>query len=278
MWKKWTAVLVLFLAFSIPAMALSPEDISLRDLTLFLNGTRVQEKAVELNGEYYVPLKLLEEEFGASATVIGSLMKLEMGGKAAAVREPREDRGNTGSSGNNQGSRTSGHTRIPPSAPGYDDYHAGMIRGDLERILSMLDQLEELSKEYKTLIYAHLNNITQGQSTKKAAEKLSRLEDDYDALHGRYRDMIREIEKLDMNDRDADELADELLDDLDEIFGYKEDALDHLMRWVEDKDEDDMEDYEDADRKANRLIDDVRDYVEGTLDELDEEIEKRIDP
>lgn len=280
--KKWLAGIAIFLVVCVPVAALGPNDVeSLRNLSLFVNGTRIADEALEVNGEYYVPLSMLEDKLDAEASIIGNMMRVELEREVVIVQQPEppveEDEDNAPVYGG-PSSQVVGTKPVPPSVPSYENYHAGMIMSDLRGLIVVLDSLESLTTDYKTIIYAHLNSITQGKSPKKAQEKLSRLQDDYDYLELRYLKMVRELEKLDLNDRDVEDLVDDLLDDLDTIFENKEEALDRLMEWVDDKDESsELEIYETVDRLANRKIDDVRDYVEGSLDELEDEFEDLVD-
>lgn len=281
MLKKWLAGIATFLVVCVPVAALGPEDVeTLKSYNLYLNGSRSAADALEVNGEYYVPISALEDKVGVGYSVTGSVMRLGIDFEVVVIEQPASSGGggDSGSGGGSGGSPTVDRRPVPPSVPAYELYNAGMISSDLRGLLSLLDSLESLTTDYKTVIYAHLNNITQGKSPKKAQEKLERLKDDYDYLEGRYAMMTREIDKLDLNDRDVEDLVDDLLDDLDTIYDNKEEALGRLMEWVDDKDESsELEIYETVDRLANRKIDDVRDYVEGSLDDLEDEFEDLVD-
>lgn len=273
MLRKWKIGISLLLVFSLPAVALGAQNVeSLNSLWLFWDGKKTSYDAIEVNGKLYVPLDWLQEEMELESEQIGSsILKLNSS-------ESTRSSSNSSSSSNTSANEDT-NDPTTPNIPAEPDYHAGMIKNDLETLLDFLDRLEDLSDEYKSVIYSHLYNVPQGKSTTSVQKTLDRLSDDYEYYASRYQDMIDEIDDLkSTNSSQVNRFLDDLQDDMDDIMDYKKDAFDHLLDWVQDKSDDDAyDDYEDDDRKANNLISTVRSYTKSTLNHVEYRIDALID-
>lgn len=270
--KKWGIGLAMLLTFSLPVAAMGPDDVeSLKSLWLIWNGKKSSYDALEVNGEIYVPLKWVEEEMEIESTMSGSSV-LQLTDSDYSSDDSDQD---TDSDDESEDPSDSTDILIPEEP----EYHAGMVIQDLNTLLDFLDRLEDLSTEYKSVIYAHLNNISQGKSTTSVENQLRRLQEEYDYYSDRYEDMMDEIDNLASSSHYySNKLLDDLEDDLDDIMDYKEEAFEYLLEWIDDKSDDDAyDDYESADRKANNRISTVQSYVKGTLSHMEYKIENLID-
>jgi hypothetical protein len=282
-WKKWTAALALFAILTVPVAALGPEDVeSLREIILFLNGKRYKANAIQLNGEYYIPVSLLEETLGASYTMMGTLMRLELGSQENSTSTRKPAQRNTGGGSGGTGSGGSGNTGSGSTSPSsgapvpQPAYMTGSLRNDLRGLITLLDELEALSDDFQALIYAHTHNITQGKNAAQIVRKMTRMRMEYEEyLVPRYEQMVDEIKRLKLNDRNVNQLVNDLLDDMDEIFEEKEDAMDRVLAWIDGSSTDhNLQVFDQVDRLSNRHISTVRSYVRGALNRLETELDR----
>lgn len=257
---------------SVVSIAKAAEEGTWHFMNLFINGEEASDDIVEINGKKYVPLQVVLDETNARTfhnSRTDDFHIIYSGNNLNASRK-------TSSQSPNQGS--AGYQGNPYATPYPEDqpYHAGMVRADLENLLQLVEDIEDLSTDFQTVIYSHLNGIQNAKTIDRVEAKFQRLEDHYDELADRYDDMASEADDLVGYTNDVDDLEDDLADDMEDILRDKEDALEYLEDWLNGNDEDDFEDYEDQDEDANDLISDVKNYVEGSIEDVKNETDDYI--
>lgn len=271
--KKWIYVLVFLLISSIStAYAMTPADIlSFSSFNIFKEGKLTGKEALEVNGKIYIPMDVLEDS-NLTIQVDETFHRVDIDIKQNETPVYPYSTYNPQNTNNQHSTPTYDYQLYN----NYEEYHAGMIETDLKNILRMLNNLEDISKDFSTIVYSHLRNIQNGMSIDHAERRLKQIENNYEQLEDRYEDMIDEIDELISRNRDFRELEKDFTDDMEDIFDDMDKALSNLKQWIDDKDDDDFDDYKDYNEDAIYQIKDVRDYVEGTLEAVKEEFDDMI--
>lgn len=217
---------------------------------LLLDRTPVSDRGVLLDGKLYVPVDALRDR-----------------NKAAYYYDPVKYQaylffGGGETTNPVSTSTTSTNTSKSTSTPDYmvgipydaDDYHAGMMRQDIINIAAMAKALKDVSKDMDTVVYSKLtfNRDPDLELLKQRMNYRSMpfeiMEDRMYALADELGRQISSSERRKMKD---------IIDDIHDAIRKKEKAMDALQDWLNNSDEDDLDDFRDYEADAQELLIDI---------------------
>ncbi|MGE5702149.1 MAG: hypothetical protein ACM32O_06445 [Clostridia bacterium] len=227
-------------------------------LELVIDKSPVQQRAVMIEGELYIPAESLRQLNKVAYYVDGQSYQAHMflGGSGTSGSE------------DSSGRRTTSSTRIVE--PGfmnnvpYDarNYHAGMMRQDVINIATLAKTLLDTSRDLENVVYSKLA-FNQDPDMTQLRQRLNYRTAPFDVMEDRMDALANELGEQKGLGSKWERRMEDVIDYLDDAVKSKNKALNALEDWIDSSDKDDLKDFRKYEEDARESIGDALKILTG---------------